>query len=110
RNEEKDVVDAQIADVENAVKEATKQGLYTNPVIGARTPFVVVRPDDDEKKRADLKNFDPTPNKDESRNSHGIRQVFGFEREGHKMRSLGFVFYRSLFGLKVRISVPEDEM
>jgi len=108
RNSEEEVVKAQIADVENGVKEAAKQGLYANPVVGARTPFVVVRPAEEAKDKQPPP-FDPTP-KDESSNSHGIRQSFGFEREGTKYRSLAYVFYRSLFGLKVRISVPEGEM
>jgi len=89
-------------------KEAGKQGLYANPGVGARTPFVVVRPAEEAKDKQPPP-FDPTP-KDESSNSHGIRQSFGFEREGTKYRSLAYVFYRSLFGLKVRISVPEGEM
>jgi hypothetical protein len=131
RNDEGEVVSEQIADVENGVKEAARQGLYTNPVVGARSPFVVVRPAPENKDKKPPP-FDPTPQDEfelkptkgkdadpivtavadswHSSNSHGIRQSFEFEREGAKYRSLAYVFYRSLFGFKLRISVPEDEM
>lgn len=135
RMQENKAVDSQIAQVEEAVREAEKQQMYSHVEIGARTPFVVVAREstilDDGKKKAPER-FDPTPmpepvktepapdadpilaalaRNQASPNSHGIRQGFRFTRkDGEVARSLGYMFYRHLFGFKVRISVPESVM
>jgi hypothetical protein len=134
RNDEPAASAASMDEVEAALAEASKQGLYSNVKKGAREPFVVVRPDStmmdgDKKKRKAA--FDPTP-KPEAKlevsgdskdpmlkaiaesmappNNHGLRLNLSFDRDGGTWRSAAFVFYRNLFLFKVRISVPVEEM
>jgi hypothetical protein len=121
-------------EVEAALAEAAKQGLYSNVKKGTRTPFVIVRPDSavmDGGKKKSKAAFDPTPkpetmavvsgdSKDPmlkvftesmaSPNSHGLRLTISFDRDGGTWRSAAFVFYRNLFLFKVRISAPVEEM
>jgi hypothetical protein len=130
---EEEVVTGQIADVEAAVREATKEGYYTDLVVGEKVPFVVVRREaeivlDEQKRKKQVPAFDPTPKPETelkpsdkadpilaalaeatpSPNNHGYRQSFSFKKDGIAVRSLGYVFYRHLFGFKVRISAPES--
>lgn len=136
RGAESDVVLHEIADVEAAVREALRQGLYSDLVVGDRQSFLVVAreatilDDGKEKGGEPPAAFDPTPKEEPvlepsdksdpllaaiassmaSPNSHGQRQAFRFSRNGVARRSLGYVFYRHLFGFKVRVSAPEQDL
>ena len=132
RVEEAEMVKRQLAEVEGAVQEASKQGLYETPVLGERQEFVVVRPEgslmrDGKKKRP---RFDPDPKHEPDEhiasnasalekalaestpppNNHGLRLNLSYVRDGHTKRSLAYVFYRHLFGFKVRASVDTEDM
>ena len=129
RRDEATVVADQIADVERSLHHAVGQGAYADLVLGAREPFAVVAPapslfaDGEDAERR----FDPRPQIElaveasgpdaeifthalASPNSHGQRQSFRFAHDGVPMHSLGYVFYRHLFAIKVRVSVPVDSM
>jgi hypothetical protein len=132
RGEEAELVQREIALVATAVQIGDTRGLSSDSHSGARQPFVVLRgaPTAVLEDKAPPAPFDPTP-KPEIRpvpaanadwvekleaenwrppNSHGIRQAFSMKLGGVPMRSLAYVFHRHLFGFKVRISVPEENM
>ena len=135
RAPEADVVAREIQGVEDGVREAVKQNIYSDLEVGERKPFLVVARessilDDAGKKLKQTAAFDPTPKPEfkltpakdadpvvallaenaPSPNNHGQRQSFRFKHDGAPMRSLGYVFYRNLFAIKVRVSVPESDM
>ncbi len=133
RADEAEAVAGSMGEVEAAIAEAEKRGIYSKSKLEGRAPFVVVRPDptvlnDGKKPKAA---FDSTPlpesklevagdSKDPmlkalaesqpSPNNHGLRQNISLDRDGGTWRSAAFVFYRHLFLFKVRISVPVEEM
>jgi hypothetical protein len=142
RAEESDVLAGQMADVENGLRDAVKQGFYADLVVGDRESFAVIAAEStllDEKKgkgrrkRDQAKRNEPLAimPKPEHRleatndadplaaalaasmpaaNSYGLRQSFSFRHDGVPVRSRGYVFYRHLFGFKVRITAPVGAM
>ena len=131
RADEATAVQADIAEVEAAIREVVARDTYTDLRVGARSDFVVARPesailaDSSKKKPGDASGIKPefslepsADNKDDPivralmesmppANSHGMRQSFAFSHKSVPMRSMGYVFYRNLFMFKVRISLPE---
>ncbi len=131
RTDEAAAVQAEIAEVEAAIREAVARDIYTDLRVGARSDFVVARPEptiltDNSKKKpgkvAEIKpEFSLQPGADSKDdpvaralaesmppvNNHGMRQSFAFSHKSVPMRSMGYVFYRNLFMFKVRISLPE---
>lgn len=132
RSEEKAAVEAQIAEVEDAIRQ---QQDYTKIEAGPRTVFVVDAPkpsalpnekngrkqriltlqpvkvaaeaatDDDGPSLVELLKEASPPLQ-----STGLRQGFSFDHKGDSVRSAGFVFYRNLYNIKLRISAPSSAM
>jgi hypothetical protein len=137
RGREADVVAQEMEVIEASVREAEKQGLYSEVAAGERQPFVVAAPESSWSKKDGKAPapFDPTPKPEpvpgakpegvadndpalasvarhqRSPNTHGMRQSFSFRRkDGVVARSMAYAFYRNLFNFKLRISVPEAQM
>lgn len=132
--EEAEAVKRSMDEVDAGIAEYAKRGVYTQVQTGARTPFVVVRPessamDDGKTPRPPL---DPIPKEEvvvepsaeaagdpmmqalaESmgpRNSHGLRETIQLEHDGVPTRSAAFAFHRHLYLFKLRVSVPASDM
>lgn len=133
RSAEKAAVESQMAEVEDAIRQRDD---YSKIVAGPRAPFVVEAPkpsalpnekngrkqriltmqpvkvaaetatdDENEPSLVELlKEASPPPQ------STGLRQGFSFDHKGEGVRSAGFVFYRHLYNIKLRISAPSAAM
>lgn len=132
--EESEAVKRSMDEVDAGIAEYARQGVYAHVQTGARTPFVVVRPEpsamDDGK--TPKPPFDPIPKEElvarpsadaagdpmmqalagtlGSRNSHGLREIIALDYDGAPNRSAAFAFYRHLYLFKLRISVPAKDM
>lgn len=133
RTEEKLAAEAQIEEVERAIRQ---QPDYSKIEAGARTDFVVDAPEPsalpndrngrkqrilvsgpvkkapaDSSKEADQPSLSQAlvesraPTK-----STGRRQGFAYQNKGGDVRSAGLVFYRNLYNIKLRISSPTSAM
>lgn len=133
RAEEAQVVDAEIDEVEQAIRGRDD---YSKIKAGPRTTFVVdapapsALPNDKngreqrilmtsavEKPPTDAASAAKEPSLSEAlvdarapTQSTGRRQGFTYEYKGLPVRSAGLVFYRHLYGIKLRISSPSDAM
>ena len=134
QSDEAQAVGRSMDEVDGGVAEYARRGVYKNVKTGARTPFVIVRPEpsmnDDGKTPRPA--FDPTPKEEVAltptsaasddpimqavatslppTNSHGLREAISLEIEGSPKRSAAFAFYRNLFLFKLRISVAAQDM
>lgn len=128
RGEEKAAVEAQIAEVEDAIRLRQE---YTKIEAGPRTVFVVdapkpsALPNEKNGRKQRILTMEPvkvaadaTPQTDEPSlvellkeaspplQSTGLRQGFRFDNKGLPVRSAGLVFHRNLYNIKLRISAP----
>lgn len=133
RADEEAAIASAVAELEASVLDAQAQKLYSEVNLGERTHFAVVAPESSilsktgERARPIVRTEAPKELVAEvvagkqsdpilqaiaenvpSGLSRGRRQSFGFTREGVRMRSLGYVFYRNLFFFKVRLTAPES--
>jgi hypothetical protein len=138
RSDVKAAVEAQIAEVEQAIRE---QGQYTKVEAGPRTAFVIAAPAptalpnqrngreqrvlsgppvkvsaeaiDNDYDNDNDKDNEPTLEQllQDSKaplHSAGRHQNFTYAYQGANVRSAGLVFHRNLYNLKLRISAPAD--
>ena len=130
RSDETSAVEAQSADVEQAIRQHPE---YTRVEAGPRTTLIVDAPAPSAlpskkngreqrvltgapvKVPAESANGDNEPSLEQLLqdsnapvHSAGRRQNFRYEHQGAGVRSAGLVFYRNLYNLKLRISAPAD--
>ena len=132
RSEEKAAVEAQMAEVEDAIRQRDD---YSKIEAGPRTPFVVdapkpsALPNEKNGRKQRILTMEPVKITAEAATdddgpslvellkeaspplqSTGLRQGFSFDHKGESVRSAGFVFYRNLYNIKLRISAPSTAM